>query len=150
MSHVLVGIIGVIMFVGLAIAGANYYGGSVTGAKVDAQAADYLNQSGQIARAIEAYENDNGKPPVDGSGTQTVQVLVDSGYMSETPPGGRSAWAWDSSAKALLAVAGANDTEGLRVCIAARKRAAMPNPSQVKACDGSGGKLSKADPCCLK
>ena len=149
MSNVIIGIIGVLMFIGLAIAGATYYGPALVGSKIDAQASEYLSQSSQIARAIEAYSSDNGKLPVDGSGTQPVSILVSSGYMKVAPPGGRSPWIWSVQAKALLTPAGADNNEGTKVCVAARKRAGMANPTQIKACDGSGGALQKADPCCL-
>lgn len=149
MSNVLIGIIGVILFVGLAVAGASYYGPALMGSRIEAQASEYLSQSSQIARAIESYSSDNGRLPVDGTGTQPVSILVTSGYMKSAPPGGRSPWIWSAAAKALLTPAGDTNDEGTRVCVAARKRAGMANPTQIKACDGSTGALQKADPCCL-
>lgn len=147
MSNVIIGIIGVIMFVGLAVAGATYYGPALMGSKIDAQASEYLSQSSQIARAIEAYSSDNGRLPVDGSGTQPVSILVTSGYMKTPPPGGRSPWVWSAPSKALLTPAGSDNAEGTKVCVAARKRAGMSNPTQIRACSDSG--IQKADPCCL-
>jgi hypothetical protein len=148
MSNVLLGIIGVVLFIGLAVASASYFGGSLIGVKVDAQATDYINQSSQIAKAIEQYTSDNGRLPVNGT-QEPVDILVASRYMKSKPPGGRSPWVMSAAAKALLTPAAGSDADGLKVCIAARKRANITNPTQVKACNGSGGALSKTDPCCL-
>lgn len=148
MSSVILGIVGVIFFLGLAIAGASYFGSSLTATKVDAQATEYLNQSSQIARAIEQYSSENGKLPINGS-VEPIDILVASKYMKVAPPGGRSPWVMNVAAKALLTPAADNNADGLKICIAARKRASMVNPTQVKKCDGSTGALSKYDPCCL-
>jgi hypothetical protein len=145
-SNVLLGIIGVIMFIGLAIAGATYYGPALMGSKIEAQASDYLSQSSQIARAIESYSSDNGKLPMD-SGGQPVAVLVSAGYMKGAPPGGRSPWVWSAGSKAILTPAGVDNVEGLKICTAARRRAGIANPGTLKAC--SDTTISKGDPCCL-
>lgn len=148
MSNVLIGIIGVIFFIGLAIAGYSYFGEAVLGSKVDAQATEYLNQQSQLARAIEHYSSDNGKIPVDGA-SDPVDILVSSKYLKSAPPGGRSPWTLNSDAKALLARPEGSVSEGLEVCIAARRKANMPDPEHPLQCDGSGGSLAKNDPCCL-
>jgi hypothetical protein len=147
-SNVLLGIIGVIFFIGLALAGASYFGSAITGSKVEASATDYLNQSSQIARAIDQYVSDNGTLPIDGT-NEPVAILVSKRYMTKAPPGGRSPWVMSASAKALLTPAAGTVEEGLKVCVAARKKANIPSPSNVLKCDGSTGALEKFDPCCL-
>lgn len=149
MSNVLLGIIGVIFFIGLAIAGASYFGDSLTGTRVEAQASNYLNQSSQISRAIEQYASDNGRLPIDG-GRNPLDILIESKYMRSAPPGGSTGWAYSPDAKAMLASVSGTTDQGLKVCIAARKKAAMPSPTNVLKCDGSTGALSKKDPCCLR
>lgn len=148
MSNVLLGIIGVIFFIGLAIAGASYFGTAITGSKVEASATDYLNQSSQIARAIDQYVSDNGSLPIDGT-NEPVSILVSRRYMTKAPPGGRSPWVMSASAKALLTPAAGTTDEGIKVCVAARKKASMATPSNILKCDGSTGALEKNDPCCL-
>lgn len=148
MSNVILGIIGVVFFIGLAIAGASFFGPNLTGSRVDAQAADYLNQSSQISRAIEHYASDNGKLPINGS-QQPVDILVSSKYMKAAPPGGGAPWTMNTSANALLTPVVGTVAEATKVCVAARAKANMPNPSAIKRCDGSSGSLSKSDPCCL-
>ncbi len=148
MSNVLLGIIGVIFFIGLAIAGASFFGQNFLSTKVDARASEYLNQSSQISRAIELYASDNGKLPIQ-PGAEPVDILVANKYMSKRPPGGTSPWAFSAQAKALVTRPEGSAAEGLKVCVAARKRAGMTSPDNVLACDGSDGVLLKKDPCCL-
>jgi hypothetical protein len=148
-SNVLIGIIGVILFIGLALSGASYFGSNLVATKVDAQASDYLNQSSQIGRAIEQYASDNGRLPIDGS-RNPIDILIESKYMRSAPPGGSSTWTYVDSAKAMLASVSGTSTQALQVCVSARKRASMPSPTNVLKCDGSTGALSKKDPCCLR
>lgn len=149
MSNVLLGIIGVIFFIGLAIAGASYFGGSLVGTRIEAQASNYLNQTSQISRAIEQYASDNGRLPIDGS-RNPIDLLVEGKYMRSAPPGGSTGWAYAPAAKAMLASVSGSSADSLKVCVAARRKAAMSNPSNVLRCDGSTGALSKKDPCCLR
>ena len=148
MSNVLIGIIGVILFIGLAIAGATFFGSSITNSGEEARAASYVNESTQIARALEMYATDNGRFPMDGN-SEPVTILVNEGYLKSQPPGGRSPWTWSAASRAIITPAGNDDADGRRLCVIARKRAGMPNPETILACDGSDGQLKKFDPCCM-
>ena len=147
MSNVLIGVIGVILFIGLALAAAVFFGPSIMNSGEEARAASYINESTQIARALEAYAIDNGRYPLD-PGVEPVTVLVNEGYLKTRPPGGRTPWIWSADDKAILTPAGATDKEGLRLCEIARRRAGIPDPENIKSCDGSDGDLDRFDPCC--
>ena len=151
MSNVLIGIIGVILFIGLALSSAVWLGPKFMNTKIEAEAVDYLNQSSQIARAVESYASDKGRLPII-DGKEPIEVLVEEKYMKYAPAGGASGWELNGSTQSILTrVAGAED-RATRVCVAARVKAQMPSPEKIYKCDGSdapGGALSVKDPCCL-
>ena len=151
MSNVIIGIIGVILFIGLAIAGAVYLGPKFADSRIDAEAAGYLNQSSQISKAVEDYSSDRGRLPIE-PGREPIEILVAEKYMKYAPEGGTEGWRLNNDAKALITPADGGGDRANRVCIAARIKAKMPDPSNIYKCDGSdapGGALVPSDPCCL-
>src|SRR3546814_6277673 len=75
MSNVIIGIIGVILFIGMAVAGAVYLGPKFLDSRIDAEAIGYLNQSSQISKAVEDYSSDRGRLPIE-AGREPVEILV--------------------------------------------------------------------------
>jgi hypothetical protein len=151
MSHVIIGIIGVILFIGLAVAGAVYLGPKFVDSRIDAEAIGYLNQSSQISKAVEDYSSDRGRLPIE-AGREPVEILVAEKYMKYAPEGGAAGWTLNSSTKSLITPVSGSGDRANKVCISARIKAKMPNPSTILKCDGSdapGGALSPSDPCCL-
>lgn len=151
MSNVIIGVIGVILFIGLAVAGTSWLGPMFMESRIEAEAVGYLNQTSQISHAIESYASDRGKLPVQ-SGREPIDILVAERYMKNKPEGGSSDWVYDGETQSLITpVAGAVD-QATKICVAARVRAEMPQPERVFKCDGSdapNGVLSSKDPCCL-
>lgn len=151
MSNIIIGIIGVILFTGLAVAGTVWLGPKFTQSTVDAEAINYLNQKSQISRAIEHYASDRGRLPVE-SGRQPVEILVENGYLRSAPLGGESGWVLNSDVSSIITPVAGDSARANNVCIAARLKANMPDPERVLKCDGSDapdGRLSSRDPCCL-
>ncbi len=77
MSNVLIGIIGVILFIGLALAGALFLGPRFQEATANSKAAATIQAISQVARAIELYEVQEGRQFVSGP----ANPLVLAGYM---------------------------------------------------------------------
>ena len=148
MSSVVMGIIGVVLFITLALATTVFLGPKVTERRLTAEAVSYLNQSSQIAQALEDYARDKGGYP-SGSGVIPINALVSGGYMSSVPPGGAGSWQMNSTAKAILTPIAGAPSKALKICVVAREKAMMSSPSNVLKCDGSTGTLSLQDPCCL-
>jgi hypothetical protein len=81
MSNVLIGIIGVILFIGLALAGALFLGPRFQQSKLQGQVAAVTMQVDQISKAYDMYKTMEGKT------TTQVSVLVSSGYLKNPPQG---------------------------------------------------------------
>jgi type II secretory pathway pseudopilin PulG len=87
MSNVLIGIIGVILFIGLALAGALFLGPRFQESRNSSIAAAQVQAMQQIVNAIDMYRvQDQGTVPdnVEIGGTGSKQ-LVDGGYMKSVP-----------------------------------------------------------------
>ena len=83
MSNVLIGIIGVILFIGLAIAGAVYMGGLVLDGGVQRNAGIIVSGGQQTAVAVRMYQAKNrGYFP---NSTNPMPLLISSGAMKATP-----------------------------------------------------------------
>jgi len=83
MSNVLIGIIGVILFIGLALAGALFLGPRFQDSSTDSKAAAVTQQLKQVADAASLYTIQEGKlPPTESDG---IPALVDMGYLKTTP-----------------------------------------------------------------
>jgi len=72
MSNVLIGIIGVILFIGLAVAGALYLGDRFTSAGNESRAAATISQIAQISNAIQMYEMKTGQTFTAGTSLGTL------------------------------------------------------------------------------
>lgn len=156
MSNVLIGIIGVILFIGLALAGALYLGGAFSGSKTDSEAARFISEGAQISNAYDLFFLQEGRyPDAMGNGTQSpsdakIEQLVSAGYLKDIPVGGLSTpgfenkWYIDEERSAALTFIGTDD--GARnVCQAARKRLGFTDAP--KSCQASD--ISPNDPCCV-
>jgi hypothetical protein len=81
MSNVLIGIIGVILFIGLALAGALFLGPRFQEATADSKASAHISQIKQIVDAAVMYKIQ------EGSSTSSLTTLVGAGYLKSTPSG---------------------------------------------------------------
>jgi hypothetical protein len=82
MSNVLIGIIGVILFIGLSLAGALYLGGRFQDVAVDNHVAAISTAMEQVANATNLYRLNNG---VDKVKNQNVVFLKDDGFLKAVP-----------------------------------------------------------------
>ncbi len=84
MSNVLIGIIGVILFIGLALAGALFLGPRFQEATSNSKAAAVSTQLRQIASAINLKELDTGSPMLASNATTNITDMVP-GYLKSVP-----------------------------------------------------------------
>jgi hypothetical protein len=161
MSNVLIGIIGVILFIGLALAGALFLGDRFSNSRTQGEAARYMSEGSQISKAYEMYRINEGAYPTglksDGTAYDSTQnkarlvELKEKGYLKSIPVGSTSAnpsdgaWYIDNDKGAALTLIGA-DSGSKSVCVEARKQAGISDPSTIKTCDAAD--LSNNDPCC--
>lgn len=161
MSNVLIGIIGVILFIGLALAGALFLGDRFSSSRTQGEAARYMSEGSQISKAYEMYRINEGAYPTglkaDGSAYDTTETkarlveLKEKGYLKQIPVGSSAAnpsdgaWYIDNAKGAALTLIGP-DTASKNVCIEARKQSGISDPSSIKACDAAD--LANNDPCC--
>jgi hypothetical protein len=82
MSNVLIGIIGVILFIGLALAGALFLGPRFQEATLNSKASSVMSGVKQVADAVELMKVNTGAPYVK-SGQSTF--LVSGGYLKASP-----------------------------------------------------------------
>lgn len=154
MSNVLIGVIGVILFIGLALAGALLLGDRFSNSKTDSEAARLISGGSQISKAYEMYRINEGVYP-DGAGytgdanQRKLLQLKDKGYLKEIPQGGATSgsatpWYIDDTKGAALTLIG-SDGGSLKICQAARKQAGFTDA--VKSCDASD--IANNDPCCV-
>ena len=80
MSNVLIGIIGVILFIGLALAGALFLGPRFQEATQDSKAATFVQQATQVAHARALYRLQEGTDPTDFAETGVMP-----GYLKAKP-----------------------------------------------------------------
>lgn len=152
MGTFLIQILGTVLSIGVALFGLGMIGIHLLEVKKDAEVIGYMNQSGQIAEAIQRYARDNGLLPV-AEGREPLDILLESRYMKTMPEGGESGWSLDEESYSLLTPVGGSKEHALEICVAARRKVGMPQPDKVFKCDGSDapdGVLSVKDPCCLK
>ncbi len=151
MSNVLLGIMGSILFIGLALAGAVFIGPKVAETKIEAEAGRYLNQRSQIAHAVQNYASENGKMPVE-PGKDPIELLVERKFLTRAPAEDGSGWSLNTADNFLVKPVDAPRDQATKICVAARAKAKMPSPESIFQCDGSdapNGRLSANDPCCL-
>ena len=82
MTNVLVGIIGVILFIGLAIAGALFLGPQFKKAQINSKAMAITQMATQIAQASTLYRTERGVPL---AARVPVSTLKDEGYLAAVP-----------------------------------------------------------------
>ena len=98
MSNVLIGIIGVILFIGLALAGALILGDDFTSASSASQAAAVVSQVQQTVSAIEMYRLKTGRSQIMNNGTAfLVPRFLKTPTVNPTGPGRQYAgqYLWD-------------------------------------------------------
>ena len=150
MSNVLIGVIGVVLAIGLALAGALYLGDQFSKAANDAEAARYLAEGAQIAQAYELYGVNEGAYPNGATSDQKIDQLHASKYLKSKPLGGTptgsnsEAWYIDETTGAALTLLGEDDGSR-RVCVAARTKMGFTDP--IKQCSDSS--IHVNDPCCI-
>ena len=81
MSNVLIGIIGVILFIGLALAGALFLGPRFQESANNSKAAAIVQHMQQLTSAMNMYEVNEGKPLVAVDYNNGVSTMVSSGYV---------------------------------------------------------------------
>ena len=156
MSNVLIGVIGVILFIGLALAGALFLGGRFSQSQTESEAARLVTEGSQISSAYDLYSVNEGRyPDGAGSGAATpsdakLDELVAKGYLKDKPAGGKptsgyqNTWYIDETKGAALTLIG-DDSRSADVCKAARRQVGFTD--DVKACNASD--IQDNDPCCL-
>lgn len=82
MTNVLVGIVGVLLFIGLALAGAFFLGPRFQQAKQDSRAMSLTQMASQIVVAMEIKRNDDGTPM---PARQSMTVLAQRAYLKALP-----------------------------------------------------------------
>ena len=153
MSNVLIGIIGVILFIGLALAGALFLGPRFQEATLNSKASAMMGAIGQAASAANLYRLQTGNDvPGYGIGeSQVVTALVNGGYLKSIPVtnehgvGFREADGSFGTSRPTLAVNGISDTpEGRRLCAVIARQSGQAldadgNAPQTDVPTGSGG-----------
>jgi hypothetical protein len=114
LSNVLIGVIGVILFIGLALAGALFLGSRFKDAKAQSEAAAYMTQLKQISDATSMYNLKTGQYlPHLGDG---ISVLV-ARRMLKSPPAGFDFSELDGASNAQIVFKAVPDTAANRsVC----------------------------------
>lgn len=86
MSNVLIGIIGVILFIGLALAGALFLGPRFQEATLNSRGSAAVQAVSQISHAVNMYEVNEGMPLP----TNQINALQSKGYLKSIPKIGES------------------------------------------------------------
>ena len=132
MSNVLIGIIGVILFIGLALAGALILGYDFLGASASSRAAAVTSQLQQGVQAISMYQLKTGRTMTAGDYNNSGQTLLTPRFLKTMPvnaSGGTAVFAQDVSGglgtgRAYILVATMpRDATGKRICEAAAEAA---------------------------
>jgi type II secretory pathway pseudopilin PulG len=134
MSNVLIGIIGVILFIGLALAGALFLGPRFQEATLNSKASATVQAVSQLASAAQMYRVQEGTPFVAGS----VDELKTKSYIKAIPGNpANPAWTFDArtedgnfGAPATNVGMGIPNTEqGKRICAAIAKQVGQSTPN---------------------
>lgn len=153
MGNVLIGIVGVVIVVGLALAGALFLGDRFKEASNDAEAARYIAEGKQISHAYELYGLQEGDYPQGENSDEKMAQLINGGYLKSNPlgggraqPGNSSAWYIDDATGSALTFIGEDQT-ARNICVQARIQSNMPDPQNIKQC--AANDLLTNDPCCI-
>lgn len=152
MGNVLVGIMGVVLFIGLAVAGALFLGDRFLESSNDAEAARYISEGKQISHAYELYGLQEGGYPDGETSNEKMGQMVEAGYLKSIPKGGKSVegyatpWYIDESTGSALTFIGEDET-ARNICVQARVQARMPDATNIKQC--AANDIANNDPCCI-
>ncbi len=97
MSNVLIGIIGVILFIGLALAGALFLGPRFQEATLNSKASTMAQAIHQLASAANLYEVQEGRSLTAANGGAVTNALVGSGYLKSAPVNPVAGWTFDGN-----------------------------------------------------
>lgn len=97
MSNVLIGIIGVILFIGLALAGALFLGPRFQEATLNSKASAMATAIHQVASAANLYEVQEGKGLTSANAGAVTNTLVSSGYLKSPPVNPVIGWTFDGN-----------------------------------------------------
>jgi hypothetical protein len=100
MSNVLIGIIGVILFIGLALAGALFLGPRFQEATLNSKASAMVQSVHQMASAASLYELQEGKGLVSANAGAVTNALVSAGYLKAPPVNPVASWTFDGNTDA--------------------------------------------------
>jgi hypothetical protein len=96
-SNVLIGIIGVILFIGLALAGALFLGPRFQEATLNSKAAAMTQSVHQIASAASLYEMQEGRQLTAANAGAVTNTLVSAGYLKSPPVNPVASWTFDGN-----------------------------------------------------
>ena len=124
MSNVLIGIIGVILFIGLALAGALFLGPRFQESTNNSKASAAVQMASQTAAAANLYRVQEGRSTVSTGDIKTL--LVDTGYMKSAPITVRLIDSLGQSNSGVTATTAlqdiGNDSTSRAVCVAVEKQ----------------------------
>jgi type II secretory pathway pseudopilin PulG len=131
MSNVLIGIIGVILFIGLALAGALFLGPRFQESTNNSKASAVVQQMQQLSSAVNMYQVNEGKPVLADDYNGGTSTVVSGGYiktMMRNPVNNQAYYLVDDGwsgaavpAKFVYTILG-NDSVALSVCRAIEKQ----------------------------
>jgi type II secretory pathway pseudopilin PulG len=142
MSNVLIGIIGVILFIGLALAGALFLGPRFQEASNASKASAIAAQMQQVAQAINMYQVDTGTSIPSTASDSVGATLVASRHLKSVPANPISGALVTAVNKAGGADTGpathlytniGTDENAKLICLAIERNAGSPNPAQTAA-----------------
>jgi hypothetical protein len=136
MSNVLIGIIGVILFIGLALAGALFLGPRFQEASIDSRASSISTMLNQSVNAMHMYTLQEGDTVFVGG----FQNLIDKGYLKDRPLGSyvRDSDGGNNTVKStMITITSRGDpTVGVdALCATFARRVGMQTSSQVTVAD---------------
>jgi hypothetical protein len=97
MSNVLIGIIGVILFIGLALAGALFLGPRFQEATLNSKASAMAQSVHQLASAANLYEVQEGRTLTSANAGAVTNALVSAGYLKSPPVNPVASWTFDGN-----------------------------------------------------
>jgi len=139
MSNVLIGIIGVILFIGLALAGALFLGPRFQEATVNSKTAAVEQSLSQVVHAASLYRMQEGRDLLASNYSTNVQTLRDAGYLKTTvasPLNGSPIFTVDASGggavtpihHVYLALGPSDDKVARSICMQIERQAGSPDP----------------------
>ncbi|RSV33129.1 hypothetical protein [Sphingomonas sp. ABOLH] len=137
MSNVLIGIIGVILFIGLALAGALFLGPRFQESSNNAKASAIVNQMQQISAAIEMYQITTGTTMMASNFSTNVASLVPE-YLKMAPSNSQGrlydttdaiGFGTNTPVKLVVTTVQGDEATARGICMAINKQAGRPDSS---------------------